>query len=259
MELVYFFLWGTVKVLTVPILTHVYSAVDCPLMEDGKRYLSIDHNVVCWQGRHLYAASISVLIAAMYVGYVLPFTFVGSNISVFSDSESLEELQRNGAITACSVHLAFLTPIGLNWSYNQLTEFVVKATLPAVALLQNQHHVLRCAMMTALLALETLISVVWPAYSDPKASFLYSVLKFSLLYVSMCTLYGGYHADRLEAAPGLLMAIIIGSTIILVATVVRLLLPDKQYTSLGGNQNNFKSDSRQGTNSNLVAPEDSNV
>jgi hypothetical protein len=233
LSLVYFFLWGTVKVLTVPILTHVYVIIDCPLAENGERHLSIKPDVICWQGRHLYWGGISVAVAAGYIFCVLPFTFVGANIRVFSESKSMEELARNSAITACSVHLAYFTPIGLNWSLNQLTEFVVKTTLPAVAILQNQHHILRCSMITAVFAVETLVAVLWPASGEAKASFLYAALKFSLLYVSMCTLYGGYHADRLEAAPGLLSAIVVGLVLIFIVTLVRLLLPNEKKQCCG--------------------------
>jgi hypothetical protein len=215
--------WIVAKVFAVPILTHVCCLIDCPIMDDGKRHLAIWPEVICFHGRHLYVASFCVFVAAAYVLYVVPFSLVGSNMEVWASSESLAELPRLAEIKASQVNIAFLTPYGFNWCVNQLAQFIVKAILPVICILQNQHNFLRCSLVTALLVAETWVAWSRPAYANPACDLIFFSSKGLVAYISACTIYGGYQADLMQPAPYLLVAIGSGVTVISLIIIIRLI------------------------------------
>lgn len=238
--LVYLFLWGTAKIMTVPILTNVCCLIDCPLQDDGRRHLSIASEVICFEGRHLYIVSTVLLLVTAYILIVIPFALVGSNAAVWSSTPSLRELPRLAALYAGQVNIAFLTPFGFNWCICQLAELIVKACLPLAAVLQNQHHFFRCSLITAVCLGDTLVAAARPAYAHPVCSGIFVSKKLAIAYISACTMYGGYWADKAEAAPHLVEGIVGGLVIILVITLIRIVCFDmqKDETSASSDENN---------------------
>lgn len=220
-SLVWIFLWGTTKILTVPILIHIYSLIDCPFYEDGLRHFDLMPKVLCFRGRHLYATGFCFTIVILYVLLVMPFTFVGCDADVFWSTRRFNDLFREAAMSAIKVDIAFLTPNGIFWCYNQFAEFMVKVTLPAIIVLQSQNHMKRSIMITGVLCLESVVCFLKPPYRHKKCCLFVGALKFCTTYIAACTIYGGYCADRHQAAPHLYLAVIAGLVCVAVATAMR--------------------------------------
>jgi hypothetical protein len=171
------FMWSTTKLLTVPILIRLYSLIDCPYGDDGFRRLSLMPEIICFKGNHLYAVVFCGIIVLTYIARVIPFSFVGCDADVWFSFSSMRDLFRNAAINAMKVDVAFLTPGGINWCINGFSEFVMKATLPAVMVLENQNHMLRSAMITAVFFMETLVAILRPPFRHPDANLVCFSLK----------------------------------------------------------------------------------
>lgn len=221
-SLVQMLLWGSVKMLTLPLMNHVYPVFDCVTMDDGKRHLEISPRVICWEGRHLHVSAFVIAVLAAYLAYAIPFTFCGCDAELYYNAKDFKDLFRHADIRASTVDIANLTPLGLNWCFNQLAELLVKASLPALTVAFNTSHFLRCASMAAVLALECLVALKFPAYRDRTFDICVTGCKMWVCFIFGCSAWAGWCIENREAAAGAGVVLIVGSVLAVVLVSLRI-------------------------------------